>query len=89
MKILMTMFQIQDYGGIINHAEHLAAGLKNNGCEVDFTILVPSRKIVTRNENKIKKIIFCAVESGMAREVADFLNPQKYVPHFVFFLNGK
>ena len=52
----MTMFQIQDYGGIINHAEHLAAGLKNNGCEVDFTILVPSRKIVTRNENKIKNI---------------------------------
>ena len=52
----MTMFQIQDYGGIINHAEHLAAGLKNTGCEVDFKILVPSHKIVTRNENKIKNI---------------------------------
>jgi glycosyltransferase involved in cell wall biosynthesis len=56
MKILMTMFQIQDYGGIVNHAEHLAAGLKNLGCEVDFNILIPSHKVVTRNEDKIKNI---------------------------------
>jgi hypothetical protein len=56
MKILMTMFQIQDYGGIVNHAEHLAAGLKNLGCEVDFNILIPSHKVVTRSEDKIKNI---------------------------------
>jgi len=24
----MTLFQIQDYGGIINHAEYLTKGLK-------------------------------------------------------------
>ena len=41
MKILMTLYQIQDYGGIINHAEFLALGLKTLGHEVDFNILVP------------------------------------------------
>ncbi len=37
----MTLYQIQDYGGIINHAEFLALGLKTLGHEVDFNILVP------------------------------------------------
>ena len=45
MKFLMTMFQIQDYGGIINHAEYLAKGLKELGHEVDFTMLVPKHKV--------------------------------------------
>jgi len=36
MKFLMTIFSIQDYGGIINHAEYLTKGLKNLGHEVDF-----------------------------------------------------
>ena len=45
MKFLMTMFQIQDYGGIINHAEYLAKGLKELGHEVDFTMLVPKNKV--------------------------------------------
>ena len=48
MKFLMTMFQIQDYGGIINHAEYLAKGLKELGHEVDFIMLVPKQKIVAR-----------------------------------------
>ena len=48
MKFLMTLFQIQDYGGIINHAEYLAAGLKELGHEVDFQILVPKTKVVER-----------------------------------------
>ncbi len=45
MKILMTIFAIQDYGGIIPHVEHLAAGLKELGHEVDFVMLMhqPSR----------------------------------------------
>ena len=41
MKFLMTLFQIQDYGGIINHAEYLTKGLKELGHEVDFRVLVP------------------------------------------------
>jgi len=48
MKFLMTMFRIQDYGGIINHAEHLALGLRKLGHEVDFKILVPRSRIVER-----------------------------------------
>lgn len=44
MKFLMTLFQIQDYGGIINHAEYLAKGLKELGHEVDFCMLVPKHK---------------------------------------------
>jgi len=48
MKFLMTLFQIQDYGGIINHAEHLTKGLKELGHEVDFRILVP--KSVVSNQ---------------------------------------
>ena len=53
MKFLMTMFQIQDYGGIINHAEYLAKGLKELGHEVDFTMLVPKNK-VARNSSPPK-----------------------------------
>ena len=50
MKFLMTMFQIQDYGGIINHAEYLAKGLQELGHEVDFCMLVPKTKIVERRQ---------------------------------------
>jgi len=50
MKFLMTMFQIQDYGGIINHAEYLAKGLQELGHEVDFCLLVPKTKIVERRQ---------------------------------------
>lgn len=47
MKILMTLFEIQDYGGIINHAENLAAGFKELGHEVDFVKLCPKKKFGT------------------------------------------
>ena len=40
MKILMTIFSIQDYGGIVPHVEHLAAGLRECGHSVDFVILL-------------------------------------------------
>jgi len=45
MKFLMTLFQIQDYGGIINHAEYLTKGLKELGHEVDFRVLVPKSAV--------------------------------------------
>ena len=49
MKILMTLFDIQDYGGIINHAENLAAGFVKLGHTVDFVKLCPKKKFgVTR-----------------------------------------
>lgn len=39
MKILMTIFEIMDYGGIVNHVELLARGLKELGHEVTAVIL--------------------------------------------------
>jgi hypothetical protein len=48
MKFLMTLFQIQDYGGIINHAEYLTKGLKELGHEVDFCMLVPKSAVSNR-----------------------------------------
>ena len=61
MKILMTMYQIQDYGGIINHAENLALGLKEAGHQVDFNILIPKQKVSNRirppkNFNEYQKL---------------------------------
>jgi hypothetical protein len=45
MKILMTLFDIQDYGGIINHAENLAAGFVKLGHTVDFVKLCLKRNL--------------------------------------------
>ena len=46
----MTIFSIQDYGGIIPHVEHLAAGLREIGHSVDFVMLMhqPGRPKATR-----------------------------------------
>lgn len=38
-RILVTLFEIMDYGGIIQHTEQLIAGLQELGHEVDFLIL--------------------------------------------------
>ena len=46
MKILITLFDIQDYGGIINHTEYLVKGLKQLGVQVDIVKLSPSSNIV-------------------------------------------
>lgn len=40
MKILMTIFSIQDYGGIVPHVEHLAMGFKELGHTVEFVMLM-------------------------------------------------
>ena len=40
MKILITMYNINNPGGIINHNENLIAGLQQIGHEVDFVELV-------------------------------------------------
>lgn len=39
MRICIPMFEIQDYGGITGHIEHLARGLKEHGHEVEFVLL--------------------------------------------------
>ena len=41
----MTLYQIQDYGGIINHLENLTHGFRRNGDEVDVVMLCPKLKI--------------------------------------------
>ena len=46
MKILMTMYQIQDYGGIINHVENLTQGFREAGATVDIALLCPKKKII-------------------------------------------
>ena len=46
MKILITLFDIQDYGGIINHTEYLVKGLKQLGSQVDIVKLSPSSNVV-------------------------------------------
>ena len=40
MKVLITMYDINNPGGIINHNENLIAGLKELGHEVDFVELL-------------------------------------------------
>src|SRR3546814_7475469 len=40
MKVLITFFEIQDPGGIINHHEQLCAGFKDLGHEVTTKLLV-------------------------------------------------
>ena len=45
MKILITMYNINSPGGIINHNENLIAGLKTCGHEVEFVELVWREKV--------------------------------------------
>ena len=47
MKILMTMYQIQDYGGIINHVENLTQGFQEAGHTVDIVMLCPKHKAIS------------------------------------------
>jgi len=39
MRILIPMFEIQDYGGITGHTEYLIKGLQEHGHKVDFVLL--------------------------------------------------
>jgi hypothetical protein len=45
MKIMMAMHTFNNFGGIINHAEHLLAGLKELGHEVTFAYLKPNKQV--------------------------------------------
>lgn len=45
MKIMMVMHTFNNFGGIINHAEHLLAGLKELGHEVTFAYLKPNKQV--------------------------------------------
>ena len=45
MKILMVMHTFNNFGGIINHCEHLMAGLKELGHEVNFAYLKGTKTI--------------------------------------------
>jgi len=48
----MTLYNIQDYGGIINHVEYLTMGLKQLGHEVDIIGLTPKQKHSFRSFKK-------------------------------------
>jgi glycosyltransferase involved in cell wall biosynthesis len=45
MKIMMVMHTFNNFGGIINHCEHLMAGLKELGHEVTFAYLKPAKTL--------------------------------------------
>ena len=45
MKIMMVMHTFNNFGGIINHCEHLMAGLKELGHEVTFAYLKPNKQV--------------------------------------------
>ena len=45
MKILMVMHTFNNFGGIINHCEHLMAGLKELGHEVNFAYLKGNKNV--------------------------------------------
>jgi glycosyltransferase involved in cell wall biosynthesis len=45
MKIMMVMHTFNNFGGIINHAEHLLAGVKELGHEVTFAYLKPNKQV--------------------------------------------
>lgn len=45
MKILMVMHTFNNFGGIINHCEHLMAGLKELGHEVNFAYLKGNKTV--------------------------------------------
>jgi glycosyltransferase involved in cell wall biosynthesis len=45
MKIMMVMHTFNNFGGIINHCEHLMAGLKEIGHEVTFAYLKPNKQV--------------------------------------------
>ena len=64
MKFLMTLFQIQDYGGIINHAEYLTKGLKELGHEVDFCMLVPKSAVSNRSPIRGRDGDYKSLEGG-------------------------
>ena len=64
MKFLMTLFQIQDYGGIINHAEYLTKGLKELGHEVDFRVLVPKGAVSNKKSMRGSNEGFTKLEGG-------------------------
>jgi len=64
MKFLMTLFQIQDYGGIINHAEYLTKGLKELGHEVDFCMLVPKSAVSNRLPMRGRQDGYKSLEGG-------------------------
>lgn len=45
MKVMMVMHTFNNFGGIINHAEHLMAGLKELGHDVTFAYLKGNKSV--------------------------------------------
>ena len=64
MKILIAIYWIQDYGGMINHTEQLAAGFKDLGHEVDFKMLVPETNLRPRNVDLVEKELYATSGTG-------------------------
>lgn len=68
MKVALVMYPISDYGGIINHLENLAFGLRELGHEVSFHILYYQssfRNLILSDKDLLKRGwtygAFCAV----------------------------
>ena len=55
MKVLLTLFDIQDYGGIVGDIEFLIRGLRENDYEADLILLRDTTKPVYTKQLKYKQ----------------------------------
>lgn len=65
MKILLTHFQIQDYGGIVNYSECLAKGLQQAGHEVS-AIMFKNKGVTGKPKSKDRSLDDGWQESSIA-----------------------
>ena len=63
------MHTFNNFGGIINHCEHLMAGLKELGHEVTFAYLKPNKQVKSVE-------IPATLKDGMKKEEAEALKKQ-------------
>jgi len=79
MKILICLPAIQDYGGIINHAEHLIHGLNYIGHDVDFVKIENKEKIT---KSSVSRPLFHNTFSGIPldQKVGWAFPPENRVP---------
>lgn len=70
MKVLLTLFEIQDYGGIVGDVEYLIKGLRENGHECDIVLLRPNDRDLTLRKATGPKGSYDSTTGGEAHTLA-------------------
>jgi glycosyltransferase involved in cell wall biosynthesis len=70
LKILLTLFEIQDYGGIVGDVEFLMKGLKEHGHHVDLVLLRDSDRDVYIRKPEGPTGSYTSVSGGQANTLA-------------------